>query len=416
VICPIESIAAGRHTGRVIRENAAAETIGDRHAARHEARLIWNGNKGLFALLEAGRHAGPITRVPRLGWVVTDPVLARLVLNDHARFGMTGEGGVGHMWSQLFGEEMGRFFGGARHTEVRTKARDLFTEESARELVERSQGAHYAALAERLAGGETVDVADSTRVLSGRLVSDLLGLPTDRDDDAYREVFAAGERLAALAMGTTASTELDSGVLGQARAIVDDITAGVDDAYRTAGTGTILGRCRDMDLGLPLARGLATLLAIAGTETGASGTSRTVALLHDTGQQRSLLADPSLMDNAVREGLRVSTPAPVIGRHVARDATIAGRRLREGDRILLLTYLATNNVGPFDIRRDYVPETRQLWFGGGRHLCLGAAVARTQIARMLQTLHAQGRPYQVVSRRAATRVLVPTYASLRVRI
>ncbi|MBG6087535.1 cytochrome P450 [Actinomadura viridis] len=392
----------------MIRTNAKA-------AARHEARLLWNGNKGLFALLEAARHTGPITRVPRLGWVVTDPLLARRVLNDHAGFSMVGEGGVGHMWAQLFGDEMGRFFGGARHAEVRTRARDLFTEDSARELVERSQGAHYARLAERLAGGETVDVADTTRVLAGRLVADLLGLPAGRDDDAYRRVFAAGERLAGLAMGTTASTELDPAVLARARAIVGEITAGVEDAYRTAGTGTILGRCREMDLGLPLARGLATLLAIAGTETGASGTSRTVALLHDTGQQRLLLDDPGLMENAVREGLRVSTPAAVIGRHVARDTTVAGRRLEAGERILLLTYRATGAVGPFDVKRDYVPETRQLWFGGGRHLCLGAAVARTQVTRMLETLLAAGRPYRVVSRRAASRVLVPTYATLRVR-
>jgi cytochrome P450 len=73
-------------------------------------------------------------------------------------------------------------------------------------------------------------------------------------------------------------------------------------------------------------------------------------------------------------------------------------------------------VGPFDIGREYVPETRQLWFGGGRHLCLGAAVARVQIARMLQNLLSQGRPYRIVARRAATRVLVPTYASLQVRL
>ncbi|MFD0852633.1 cytochrome P450, partial [Actinomadura adrarensis] len=192
-------------------------------------------------------------------------------------------------------------------------------------------------------------------------------------------------------MGTTASTELAPETLAMARRIVDELTVGVDDAYRTAGPDTILGRCREMDLGLPMARGLATLLAIAGTETGASGTSRTVALLHDTGQQWKLMADPTLMDNAVREGLRVSTPAPLIGRHVMRDTTIGGRRLQKGERVLLLTYLATTSVGRFDIRRDYVPETRQLWFGGGRHLCLGAAVARTQIARMLETLLADGR-------------------------
>ncbi|MFD0682945.1 cytochrome P450 [Actinomadura fibrosa] len=383
-------------------------------AARHEARLLWAGNRGLYALLQAARHTGPITRVPRLGWVVTDPVLARRVLNDHAAFGMNGEGGVGHLWTQLFGDEMAQFFGGARHAEIRTRARDLFTEDAARTLVERSQGRHHAGLARRLAAGESVDVADASRVLAGRMVADLLGLPADRPDGAYRDVFAAGERLAGLAMGTTASTELAPETVAEARAIVDEITAGVPRGYAEGGPGTLLGRCREMGLGLPLARGLATLLVIAGTETGASGTVRTAALLHDTGQQDALLADPSLIGNAVREGLRVATPAAVIGRHVARDATVGGRTLRAGERVLLLTYLATNGAGPFDVRRAYVPETRQLWFGGGRHLCLGAAVARTQVERMLRTLHASGRPYRIVSRRPARRVLVPAYAALRV--
>ncbi|MFA1540937.1 cytochrome P450 [Actinomadura monticuli] len=282
--------------------------------------------------------------------------------------------------------------------------------------MERSQGPSHATLAGRLAAGGTADVAGAARVLAGRMVADLLGLPADGPDGAFRELFAAGERLARLALGTTASTGLDPAVVARARSVVADITAGVPHAYRTAGPGTLLGRCRELDLGLPLARGLATLLVIAGTETGASGTVRTVALLHDTGRQRALLDDPSLLEGAVREGLRVATPAPLIGRHVNRDATVGGRRLRAGERVLLLTYRATNGAGPFDLDREYVPETRQLWFGGGRHLCLGAAVARTQVARMLATLLSDGRPYRVVSRRAARGVLVPAYAELAVRL
>jgi cytochrome P450 len=122
------------------------------------------------------------------------------------------------------------------------------------------------------------------------------------------------------------------------------------------------------------------------------------------------------MEGAVREGLRVATPAPVIGRHVSRDLEVGGRRLRAGERIMLLTYVANNGAGPFDLTREYLPETRQLWFGAGRHLCLGAAVARTQVTRMLETLTADGRPWRVVSRRAARRVLIPSYESLRVTL
>ncbi|MBC6463076.1 cytochrome P450 [Actinomadura sp. HBU206391] len=385
-------------------------------AQRHETRLLLAGNAALFALLRTGRHIGRARRIPRLGWVVADPVLARRILNDHAHFSMAGEGGVGHLWSQLFGPDMARFFDGARHAEVRTRARDLFTEESAAELVRRSQGGRLAVLRERLAAGEVVDIADTTRVLAGRMVADLMGLELNAaGDEPYRRLFAAGERLASLALGTVTSTSLSPEVIEQGRLIARDLTRGVDEGYRTAGADTVLGRCREMDLGLPLTRGLATLLTVAGTETGASGTSRTVALLHDTGQMHRLLADPALMAGAVREGLRVSTPAPVIGRRVARDVEVDGRLMRAGEQVMLLTYVADNAAGPFDITRGYVPETRQLWFGAGRHLCLGAAVARTQVTRMLETLIAGGRPWRVVSRRAARRVLVPTYASLRVR-
>ena len=184
------------------------------------------------------------------------------------------------------------------------------------------------------------------------------------------------------------------------------------DAWRTAGPETLLGRCRDLGLGLGESTGLAALLMVAGTETAASAIGRTVALLHDTGEQRRLLADPTRLPDAVREGLRVTTPAPVIGRSVRRDVTVAGRTLRTGERVLLLTWSANTAAGGFDLDRPYLPENRQLWFGAGRHLCLGAALARAELAAVLGTLVADGRPWRVVHRAPARRALVPTYRSL----
>ncbi|MGE5830569.1 MAG: cytochrome P450 [Micromonosporaceae bacterium] len=380
----------------------------------HEAWLIFSGNPALAALLASGRFTGRIRRVARLGWIVTDPLLARQILNDSAHFSMAGEGGVGHLWTQLFGAEMASMFTGTRHTELRTLARDLFTEDRAQTLVQRAQGELHADVRARLAAGQTVDVADLARVASGRTVADLLGIDLP-DAKAARTLFAAGEQLAALALGTQSSTYLPPEVIDRAESLVTEITYAVQHAYRTAGADTILGRCREIGMGLDLARGVTTLMSIAGTETGASSLSRTVALLHDTGQQRWLLRDSSLRPGAVREGLRVTTAAPLIGRHVVRDTQIGGRQLRAGQRVLLLTYVANNNPGPFDIRREYLPETRQLWFGAGRHLCLGAAVARAQLSTLLETMTASGRPWRVVSRRPSRRVLIPSYASLRVR-
>src|SRR6185436_15678308 len=102
----------------------------------------------------------------------------------------------------------------------------------------------------------------------------------------------------------------------------------------------------------------ATLLMVAGTETAASAMARTVALLHDTGTQHRLLAEPDRLADAVREGLRVTTPAPLIGRAVAADVTVDGRLLRAGERVLMLTYTANNAAGGFDLDRGYLPDQR----------------------------------------------------------
>ncbi|MFE0465411.1 cytochrome P450, partial [Kitasatospora sp. NPDC058965] len=206
--------------------------------------------------------------------------------------------------------------------------------------------------------------------------------------------------------------------IAAAKEIVRELTRDVPAAWAGAGPDTLLGRCRTAGITLEEASGLASLLLVAGTETAASAMARTVALIHDTGQQHPLLAgpDPELVRTAVREGLRVTTPAPVIGRHVSADVTVAGRRLRKDERILLVTYAADNAAGGFDLARPYDPRSRQLWFGAGRHLCLGAPVARAEVARMVTAVCAPGRPYRIVSRSCARRVMIPSYASLVVTL
>jgi cytochrome P450 len=366
----------------------------------------------MYALLGLGRRlpAG-IMRLPRLGWVVTDPVLARAVLNDPHHFTLLGEGGVGHLWAQALGDWVYDIFDGPGHADLRSRTRELFTERVAVELVHRVLSPTVTAATARLRAGETVDLARLSRILVGQLVADMLGLGTQTDELALG-MFAAGERLAGLALRSAASTELPPEILGQVRPIVARLTREVPRTFRDAPGHTLLGRCRELGLSLQEASGLATLMMVAGTETAATAMTRTVALLHDTGQQHALRDDPTLVPAAVREGLRVTTPAPVIGRHVTAAVTVGGRTLAAGDRVLLLTYVANNRAGPFDLTRPYLPETRQLWFGAGRHLCLGAALARVEIGFLLDALLATGRPWRITARRPNSRVLIPSYRSL----
>lgn len=422
---------------------------------RHELGLLFRARPAMAGLLLAGTAArgwpvksSPIRKVPGIGWVTADPVVAGAVLQDHRSFTILGEGGVGDLWAQILGDWVLDLFDGAGHHDLRSRTRELFTEAVSRDLVHAAWGERVGAAGEVLRAGGTLDVAHLSRVLVGRMVIGLLGVPrpaghrgTWPDDEGALRVFETGERLATVALNTAGSTTLTPDQVATARGIVAELTAGIPDGWRNAPPDTLLGRCRELGLGLTETSGLAALLMVAGTETAASAMGRTTALLIDTGEQHRMLAairagagtpvpggrsggagtstgrllnpgeaDP--VENVVREGLRVTSPASVIGRGVAADVEVGGARLRAGDRIMLLVWSANAAAGPFRADRPYVRESRQLWFGAGRHLCLGAALARAEIGTLLRMLWSEDRPLRVIRRRAARGVLIPAWSEL----
>ncbi|WP_264030752.1 cytochrome P450 [Cellulosimicrobium sp. SH8] len=413
---------------------------------RRELQVLAAARPAMAGVLLAGgalagaREGGGLRKVPGLGWVTADPTVGRRVLTDHRHFTIVGEGGVGHLWAQILGDWVLDLFDGPGHHDLRTRSRELFTEASAAALVDGAWSVALDDARRTLAAGGAVDVGRLARVLVGRMMISLLGIPTlggaaapdgtgvvvPGDDDALT-AFATGERLASIALGSAGSTYLSAEQVSAAQAIVAELTRGVPDGWRNAPADRLLGRCRELGLGLEETTGLASLLMVAGTETSASAMARTTALLIDTGEQHRLLrlmaderahpveraaGEPDVVENAVREGLRVTSPASVIGRGVSADVEVAGRTLRAGERVMILTWAANVAAGPFRADRPYVRETRQLWFGAGRHLCLGAALARAEIAALLHALWDDGVPLRIVSRRAKRRVLVPGYDEL----
>lgn len=386
-------------------------------AAAHEHRLLSAARPALPVLNWLGQFARPILKVPGLGWITSDPRIARQLLNDPEHLTLLSEGGVGHLWAQILGDWVYDLFDGPGHHDLRTRSRELFTEKTSAAFVDRAWAERLAEAKAVLDAGEPLDLAELSRVLVGHMVVQLLGLPVDdsRGDDAYREIFATGEELASIALGTTADTTLPPDVIADARVIVERLTGHIGEAFPTAHADTIIGRCREIGLTLQETQGLSTLLMVAGTETAASAMARTAALLYDTGEQHRLLAHPEHREDAIREALRVTSPAPLIGRSVLADVTVGGRTLRAGDRVMVLTWTANNLAGPYRIDRPYLPQNRQLWFGAGRHLCLGGPLARAELGAILDLLLGDGRPFEIVSRRYGRRVLIPAYASLVVR-
>jgi cytochrome P450 len=123
-------------------------------------------------------------------------------------------------------------------------------------------------------------------------------------------------------------------------------------------------------------------LAFAGHETVAKLIPNAVVALAWHPEQRARLdADPSQLPKAVEEMLRWDPPSHYQGRWTTRDVTLHGVTIPAGQRVILLTGAALH-----DPRQFADPETfdmdrlleRHVAFGLGRHVCLGASLARLE--------------------------------------
>jgi cytochrome P450 len=136
--------------------------------------------------------------------------------------------------------------------------------------------------------------------------------------------------------------------------------------------------------------GTAALLLMAGHEATVNVVGNGVlALLHHPDQWRRLLAEPGLDPACVEELIRYDPPLQLFERTALRDTEVAGHPVPEGTRIAALLGAAARDPNVF-VRPDELDVARHpnphLGFGAGVHYCLGAPLARLEVAAVLDAL------------------------------
>ena len=133
--------------------------------------------------------------------------------------------------------------------------------------------------------------------------------------------------------------------------------------------------------------GFFLLMAAGNDSTKATFCSAMRALLEDREQLQLLLDDPSLVPAAVEESLRMFPAFAHFRRTATCDTELHGQKIRAGEKVVLW-YASSNrdetryeDPDHFDVRRD--PE-HQAFGAGGRHFCLGTALARLELRIMLE--------------------------------
>jgi cytochrome P450 len=133
--------------------------------------------------------------------------------------------------------------------------------------------------------------------------------------------------------------------------------------------------------------GFFLLMAAGNDSTKATYCSGMRALMENPDQMRLLLDDPSLIPGAVEESLRMFPAFAHFRRTATCDTELHGQKIREGEKVVMW-YVSSNrdetryeDPDRFDVRRN--PE-HQAFGAGGRHFCLGTALARLELRILLE--------------------------------
>lgn len=300
------------------------------------------------------------------------------------------------------------------HTRYRKLVSSVFTTRAVARLRERVQQTADELL-DAMDDDGVVDIVDRyCAQLPVAVISDILGVP-----DADRpHILRFGELGApSLDIGLTwrQYREVNSGIAG----FESWLTGHLRQLRRNPGEDLLSQIIAASDAGAagePLdeseLQALAGLVLAAGFETTVNLLGNGIRMLLDQPDHLSTLAArPELWPNAVEEILRLDSPVLMSARVALRDTEVAGTRVHAGE--LVIVHLAGANRDPavftdphrFDIERDNAG--RHLSFSGGRHFCLGAALARAEGQVGLQTFFERFPDVRAAgtARRRDTRVL-----------
>ncbi len=233
--------------------------------------------------------------------------------------------------------------------------------------------------------GECDFVRDIATPLPMYMVGALMGLPESDHEKLlhWSDLFATG--------GDEVRAEVGPAVREYATYILDVINRrrggdGEDLVSLVVNADVEGGRLTDSDLVFET-----MLILVGGDETTRHVISGGLEVLcRNPEARRSLAADPSKLPVAIEEMLRWVTPIQNMNRTATRDVVLAGQKIREGDRMLLLYPSANRDASvfedPFRFDISRWPNEHVAFGGYGRHHCLGVQLARLELQVLFEEL------------------------------
>lgn len=288
---------------------------------------------------------------------------------------------------------------GAEHRHLRAVLASAFTPRKVEQLRPAAR-----AIAERLtdgieaAGGRCEYVAAFAEPLPPEVFATLFGLPVEDRDRMARwasDIARAFTRMTPEDVAVVEATAAELRAYAEERVAVARAEPG-DDLVTRLVEAEVDGQCLSDDDVVAMITGF----VFAGSETTRRQLTAAVAVLaeHPDSWER-LAADPGLLPTAVDEILRFAPIVPGLTRRAEEPFERDDLRLEPRGRLLLSFTTANRDPQRFDepdeLRIDRADAHAHVTFGWGPHLCVGAGLARLEMAEALGALTSRFGPPEV---------------------
>jgi len=242
---------------------------------------------------------------------------------------------------------------------------------------------------ERLQGRESCDlVSDVAQPVVSRVISSFMGL-SEQEDAMWARIMNSAlapddPELAPEGIDGVLENDFPE-MFERCRALIADRRENpTDDLMSIYVHAEVDG---EMLTETEIVMGFFLLMAAGNDSTKATYASGMRALMEDPAQRQELVEDPSLIPGAVEEALRMFPAFAHFRRTATRDAELNGKQIKEGEKVVMWYVSSNRDEGRyedpdrFDIHRN--PE-HQAFGAGGRHFCLGTALARLELRILIE--------------------------------
>ncbi|MFT4677858.1 MAG: cytochrome P450 [Patiriisocius sp.] len=311
-------------------------------------------------------------------WVLTRHDDVRAILKNSAHFSSQAMGNQGTVLPLLTDDP-------PRHTQLRGLVNKAFTVRMLKSIEPEMQRIAKQLVA-KIEAGASIDIVTAlTTPLPVAVISQMMGIPSDRAEDFKRWSDALTGTLAGSSMEEREQEIME--MAGYFHSLIADRRENPgDDLVSAVVNAEIDGeRLEDGDI-----VGFNILLLIAGNETTTNLLGNLLNILVDRPALFTELAEnPDKIDAAIEESLRFDGPVQFLMRKVTETTELHGQKIAVGDVVQVVMGSANRDQRAYEQPDEFLltrAKNHHHTFGFGIHFCIGAPLARLEAKIAMRTL------------------------------